>query len=527
MASSHRNIPSTAGYDVHVIGEYPPQLHCGICTLIMQNAMHGCSNHMFCKACITKHIEIGIKIGGNVVCPGGCAKVINPTKLEPSLFVDRMINTLSTKCSNADCNWQGDLLDLVQVHETNCDYVVKSCGNEGCNEKVLSKDIIQHDNDCLFKTIQCSYCENYILRKNQEQHGVECLNEKIICVYHGIGCTKEFCRRDIHSHNETHQAIHMKLMYQHLIDSKKQIVLLNQQNVITNEETTCLNQQNDISNNEITLLKQQNDISNNEITLLKQDNVTSNNRIKILEQQNDLLKKNLENLESKSNEEVFQCKQEIKSITIELKEMKIENSSLISKIKNRSRNKTPSHQVNDIDHLKEKLNADCYLREHVSLIDNDKTMMMKKIDKVLRLQVDELSDCYKSKKFDLLINKFGLNNNISLMVGLLDKIPHHIYEYFYSNQVRCYTLVFPLDLKIIDDMIILVPDKFKMIILNNEISVENLTKQNYVIDFYIGKYKKTMQTFEKFNIEKLSGYETCDTSFAAGFALLDLWWKKF
>jgi len=497
MASSHRNIPSTAGYDVHVIGEYPPQLHCGICTLIMQNAMHGCSNHMFCKACITKHIEIGIKIGGIVVCPGGCAKVINPTKLEPSLFVDRMINTLSTKCSNADCTWQGDLLDLVQVHETNCDYVLKSCGNEGCNEKVLSKDIIQHDNDCLFKTIQCSYCENDILRKNQEQHGIECLNEKIICVYHDIGCTTEFCRRDIQSHNETHQATHMRLMYQNLIDSKKQIFLLNQQNVI----------------------------SNNEITLLKQDNVTWNNRIKILEQQNDTLKKNLENLETKSKEEVFQWKQEIKSITIELKEIKIKNSSLISKRKNCDINKAPSQQVNDIDHLKEKLNADCYLREHVSLIDNDKTMMMKKIDKVLHLQVDELSDCYKSKKFDLLINKFGLNNNISLMVGLLDKIPHHIYEYFYSNKVRCYTLVFPLDLKIIDDMIILVPDKFKMIILNNEISVENLTKQNYVIGFLVGKYKKTMQTFEKFNIEKLSGYKTCDTSFAAGFALLDLCWK--
>jgi len=62
MASNNNiDISPTGGYDVIVIGEHPPQLHCGICTLLINNAMQGCINHAFCKSCIEKHIECGIK----------------------------------------------------------------------------------------------------------------------------------------------------------------------------------------------------------------------------------------------------------------------------------------------------------------------------------------------------------------------------------------------------------------------------------------------------------------------------------
>jgi len=148
MASNNIDISSTGGYDVMVIGDHPPQLHCGICTLLINNAMHGCINHAFCKSCIEKHIECGIKVEGNVMCPAGCNQIINPTKLEPNKFADRMVNTLTTKCMNDNCLWQGDLLDLVQVHQINCDYILQSCMNIGCNEKYLRKDVIHHDQIC-------------------------------------------------------------------------------------------------------------------------------------------------------------------------------------------------------------------------------------------------------------------------------------------------------------------------------------------------------------------------------------------
>jgi len=77
---------SSGGYDVQVIGEYSPQLNCGICTLIICDATHGCIDHAFCKVCILKHIECGIRTNGNFMCPGGCAKAIDPTKYDIKMF---------------------------------------------------------------------------------------------------------------------------------------------------------------------------------------------------------------------------------------------------------------------------------------------------------------------------------------------------------------------------------------------------------------------------------------------------------
>jgi len=136
--ASNVELPSS-GYDVQVVGDYPPQLNCGICMFIMKNAMHGCTKHVFCEGCIMKYIECEVRIDGNIMCPGGCRKVIDASKIEPNEFADRMINCLTTKCTNEGCNWQGDLLDLVQVHQLNCEYILQSCINLGCNEKYLKK----------------------------------------------------------------------------------------------------------------------------------------------------------------------------------------------------------------------------------------------------------------------------------------------------------------------------------------------------------------------------------------------------
>jgi len=55
-------------------------LNCGICLLIIKNATHGCSKHVFCKGCILKHVESGIRTDGKLMCPGGCGKCIDSSK---------------------------------------------------------------------------------------------------------------------------------------------------------------------------------------------------------------------------------------------------------------------------------------------------------------------------------------------------------------------------------------------------------------------------------------------------------------
>jgi len=241
--ASNANIYTT-GYDVQVVGDFLPHLNCGICTLILRDSMHGCINHVFCKACITKHIECGIKNNGNVTCPGGCNIVINPDQLEPNKVIDLMVNTLTTRCSNDGCTWKGDLLDLDQVHQINCDFLLQICVNNGCNQKYLQKDILQHNEECLFKLIKCSYCQTDILRLHKEAHAVQCFNEHVKCIYYDIGCKKEFRRKDVHSHEQTNHAEHTRLLYQSLTNSNNQIKYLKQENVAMKKENVTLKQDN-------------------------------------------------------------------------------------------------------------------------------------------------------------------------------------------------------------------------------------------------------------------------------------------
>jgi len=231
------------GYDVQVIDHYPQQLHCGICTLIIHNAMNGCSKHVFCKTCIEKYVENEIKSNGNTKCPGGCAIAINPNKLEPNEFVDRLVNTLSCKCPNDVCNWQGDLLDLIQDHQRNCDYNLHACINEGCDVEYYKINVVQHDEVCQYKLIQCMYCETNMLRMDKEQHDIVCLNEQVNCAYHDIGCLLKVYRRDLVSHEENNQVYHIKLVYQNLNNcknelsaSKNEVVDLKQENILLKEK---------------------------------------------------------------------------------------------------------------------------------------------------------------------------------------------------------------------------------------------------------------------------------------------------
>lgn len=47
----------SGGYDVEVICEYPSEFCCGVCTLFIKEAVHGCTNHVFCKSCLQSYIE--------------------------------------------------------------------------------------------------------------------------------------------------------------------------------------------------------------------------------------------------------------------------------------------------------------------------------------------------------------------------------------------------------------------------------------------------------------------------------------
>jgi len=127
------------GYDVEVIENYPQDFNCGICTLLIKDATHGCDNHVFCKSCLQENIDHGIRDEGKVLCPGGCRETIDPSNLQPSKLINRIINKLNSKCKNDSCEWKGDLLDFVQDHQKVCEYSLIPCNNDGCEITVMKK----------------------------------------------------------------------------------------------------------------------------------------------------------------------------------------------------------------------------------------------------------------------------------------------------------------------------------------------------------------------------------------------------
>jgi len=446
-----------AGYDVQVIDNYPQQLHCGICTLIIHNATHGCSKHVFCKACIANYIEKGIKNNGNVMCPGGCRLVINQKKLEPSEFVDRMIYTLSCKCSNDACDWKGDLLDLVQDHQRSCNYNLQSCDNEGCDVEYYKINVVQHDEVCRYKMIQCIHCETNMLRMNKEQHDIVCLNEQVNCAYHDIGCLQKVYRRDLVLHEEKNQVYHIKLVYQNLNNCKNEL-----------------------------------SASKNEVVDLKQENIL--------------------------------LKEEVKKITTEFKEFKKKSSISVGETKNYCSEIADEEMISESDAksdivcLKEKLTSARFLREKVSLINDDNVLLVKRDS-----SLNELSECYEKNNFDYLINQYQLGHHRNLMTELFGKTPYHWFEY---NKDRDYKFIFPLDLNNLHDFEITIADKFKVNILKNEIMVKNMsdTSQCNTCFLYVGKYAKKIYHQKAWNFERLVESTICSMPFVAGYACLEFSW---
>jgi len=398
-----------------------------------------------------------------------------------------------------------------KVHQINCDYILQSCINNGCNEKYLRKDVIHHDQICLYKVIQCTYCQTHVLTMNKENHEVECLNEEVTCIYYEIGCDKKFCRKYIQSHDQIHQANHMKLIYKNLVDCKQELLT-------TNNKVTVLSQENITMKQESITIIQENVTIKQDIITMKVENVT-------LKEEGCSLTKEVDKLKIKSNKEVAQLKQEIKTMTTEFQEFKKKNIIIKENINVSSSEVADEKQiqikeVNNIDQLKEKFRASP-LSQKVSLLNNDKVLKVNYNSKSVRFLdvMQNLSECYKNNQFDFIFNHYNLVDQRNIMKELLSQLPYHLFQvqdmfYHYSR------LGFPLDLNNMKNFEVTIPNNFKVKIVNNEITVELTNAYDTSICLYIGKYCTVLQHQQKFNFQQLNGCNDWEFEFAHGYALL-------
>jgi len=514
------------GYDVKVIGDYPSKLNCTICSLIMKKSMYGCRfKHSFCQSCITKHIQCVVRNEGTVTCPGGCGEIIIPTDLQPNQFADLMIYTLKTKCLNEYCSWQGDLLDLVQVHQINCDYKKLACDINGCDKMFLKKDVELHKSNCLYNIIQCSYCHNDILRINEEKHELECELKEVKCEFHAIGCKVLFHRKDRHSHGVSYQTQHMWFIYENskskFSDCYNEITKVREDLLKSITEVETLKQENAEFKIELIELKNKSDIKFNkklikEDVIRKRQNISPASKFKVHKALNFifLVLLHLTINETKSqSKEINSTTNEIKSPANKINSTTNEINSPTNEINSPTNEiNSPTNEINSpinetklkmelkaarINNLKSKIREVPEILDKITLINNDNVVVVQVSYNSQIISVESKNQCYEHRQCNGVIDQLGFTNHKILLNELLLEIPNHLYE----DGNTYYHFYFPFDLDNVKDFHVSIPDKFNMKIINNKVLVE--TTKVEIIILFVRKYGKHLQNGVTFNLKQL------------------------
>ena len=199
--------------------EFLEELKCPICLELVSDPVQTSCGHLFCGKCIE-----GIK-----QCPID-RELFTTT---PDHFNKRRVRNFKVKCRNKGrgCQWQGNLGDVDKHTDTSCDYHLVECCNEGCDEEVERRHLVDHmHNKCPERTYNCPFCaeegtycevttahfteceelplscpagcgKRGLLRRNMAHHLSEnCLNELVPCTFAIAGCQKIVKRRDLQQH---------------------------------------------------------------------------------------------------------------------------------------------------------------------------------------------------------------------------------------------------------------------------------------------------------------------------------------
>lgn len=82
-------------------------------------------------------------------------------------------------------------------HEANCPYRPVVCYNDGCIEKVKSKDLEAHMELCRHRVAQCMDCKETLLFSDEEQHSQKCPEKEIGCTFN---CIQKVRRKEKDTH---------------------------------------------------------------------------------------------------------------------------------------------------------------------------------------------------------------------------------------------------------------------------------------------------------------------------------------
>ena len=202
---------------------YIHDLKCKICLNICNDASSYCNTHLYCRKCLSTVTDRR--------CPE-CRKTWGI--LGRVGFADRQINSLKVYCPNKEhgCKETPEIVDLgrhyqscpfkgsccsndgcdffgmpqaISEHRMDCQYQITDCVNltEGCDKKVILKEMDAHLDSCPFLVVGCSNinCPTPIHRYEEEAHQNECPFSLISCDHEG--CEHQCLRMEMDTHKST------------------------------------------------------------------------------------------------------------------------------------------------------------------------------------------------------------------------------------------------------------------------------------------------------------------------------------
>ena len=145
------------GYEDELF-QYPagPSFHCCICTNVIKDPVMCHNEHIFCRACITRHLM------NSQTCPTCMQPLTVETLRQAPRGIRNLLSELQIRCEFFDrgCGKFVQLGDL-ERHVAECGFAPAVCSNEGCQLEVNKQDLLHHETAvCELRRVKCHSCND-------------------------------------------------------------------------------------------------------------------------------------------------------------------------------------------------------------------------------------------------------------------------------------------------------------------------------------------------------------------------------
>ena len=131
------------GYSTHrFIGPVDPNLICGICSAVLEDAVLTPCGHSFCQQCL----DTWLAKPGTSSCPE-CRSLLMKDEAKPVLCLRNLIKGFDVECDNYDRGCKVIVkLERLKTHLESCGCAPVTCA--GCNQTVNRSDLAAHQMTC-------------------------------------------------------------------------------------------------------------------------------------------------------------------------------------------------------------------------------------------------------------------------------------------------------------------------------------------------------------------------------------------